>query len=717
MTEVLLVASVRPNFGVLADTVRKFNAQGARVRLAGMFHLEAEGVPEELAKVELADAHQLPRTLKHRSQAVRRRLGKAPRGLRNWTQVRSDSWLRSQGRKADVLVALDVAAVYTVWRLAEYNRTAAAKFGLAPALKAVEELKAQGGTTARRSTVLPPLSAVARDVKRSVDRLPAQLVRTATPRPLMRSGVGARLWRSAVTAPGVPIRVRAATSRYVAEGMQWAGRTSGAALTLANAASKIPDLQLRADLYNEGVMQELKKGISPRYLGKAVAAQLANADALFARGRTDDAAEALNRALFLHFHRVLHIDQLSSPLAKDAEGFIAPLHSSKAFQALSRPRGRKVPAAPAPTDRPLRLLVATSANDNFLHLIKEHFAGHPGVELRYLDLAANKHLKRISWAAPRMLKDRLAGDSSDYQEEVERLMRPHLDWADTLFLEWAAGPAGMLTTIDPGDTRIVVRLHSYEAFTRWPHMTDFSRIDDMVFVAPHVKDLTASLVPTLRGEQAPGFHLIDNAMDLSGFNRPKPAEARFNLGLVGISQVAKDPKWALDVLERVRKHDERYRLLLVGGDMDPKTSQATKDYLNEFEELLEPLEESGAVVRLGATDDVPSKLVEIGTILSSSVREGCHVGLMEGAASGAVPVVRDWPFYAGKPNSARTLYPEGWVVASPAEAAERILKITATEESWRGAGELAAEHALTVWDWPVVQKHFEKLFLGEDRTG
>ena len=116
-----------------------------------------------------------------------------------------------------------------------------------------------------------------------------------------------------------------------------------------------------------------------------------------------------------------------------------------------------------------------------------------------------------------MLKDRLAGDTSDYQEEVERLMRPHLDWADTLFLDWAAGPAAMLTTIDPGDTRIVVRLHSYEAFTRWPHMTDFSRIDDMVFVAPHVKDLTASLAPSCAAEQAPRSHLIDNAMDLSGF--------------------------------------------------------------------------------------------------------------------------------------------------------------------------------------------------------
>ncbi len=201
-------------------------------------------------------------------------------------------------------------------------------------------------------------------------------------------------------------------------------------------------------------------------------------------------------------------------------------------------------------------------------------------------------------------------------------------------------------------------------------------------------------------------------MDLSGFVRPKPADARFNLGLVGISQVAKDPLWAVEVLNRVRQHDERYRLLLVGGDMSAKTSRATHDYLRQFRKELQPLIEAGAVVKLGPTDDVAAALTDIGVILSSSVREGCHVGLMEGAASGAVPVSRDWPFYAGKPNSARTLYPDGWVVGSAEEAAQRILKATVTEESWREAGKLASEHALSVWDWPVVSQQFDELFLG-----
>ena len=53
-------------------------------------------------------------------------------------------------------------------------------------------------------------------------------------------------------------------------------------------------------------------------------------------------------------------------------------------------------------------------------------------------------------------------------------------------------------------------------------------------------------------------------------------------------------------------------------------------------------------------------------MLSSSVRESFHMGLVEAVASGALPVVRDWPFF---PGAARTLFPPDWVVDSPAEAA------------------------------------------------
>ncbi|MFF7200356.1 glycosyltransferase family 1 protein [Streptomyces sp. NPDC008141] len=711
MTDVLFVAASQPQFGVLADAVKKFRAQGARVHLACLF--DARACLEDLDKLELDGFQQLPYGIGHLSIGTRRKLKRVPHGRRLWVQIRRNAWLRRHGLAAKHLVALDANAVYTVWRLSQYNADAGASFGIAPALRAMEgEASTPQPVTRRRNVIIPPRTLIAADVRRQAKALPHTVMRTATARPVMRSAVGARLWRSALGAPGVPAGFRAALSRQVAEGMRWAGRPGGATLALTTAARRIENREIRTALLDEAVRTELNKGIAPRALDSTVQELLTQADGLYKAGDPAAAASALDRALVLGFHRVVHIDQLSSPLAADPTAFSAPVHASAVMRKIGEPRGRKTPAATPPSDRPLRLLVTTSANDNFLKLVLSHYEDHPGVEVRYLDLAATPAMKRISWAGRRMIENRLGGDAL-YAEQVEQLMRPHLDWADTVFLDWCVAPAVMLTTIDPGDTRIVVRLHSYEAFTRWPHLVDFSRIDDLVYVADHVQDLTTSLVPQLRGEAAPRTHMLHNAMDLSGFNREKPADARFNLGLIGISQVAKDPLWAIDVLERVRKQDERYRLLLVGGDMDRKTSRATKDYLAEFERVLAPLEESGAVVRLGPTDDVPGKLTEIGTILSSSVREGCHVGLMEGAASAAVPVVRDWPFYAGREHSARTLYPENWVVASPEEAARRILEATATEESWRNAGKLASEHALSVWDWPVVSRTFDELFLGE----
>jgi hypothetical protein len=96
-------------------------------------------------------------------------------------------------------------------------------------------------------------------------------------------------------------------------------------------------------------------------------------------------------------------------------------------------------------------------------------------------------------------------------------------------------------------------------------------------------------------------------------------------------------------------------------------------------------------------------------VLSASVRESFHMGLVEGAASAAVPVVRDWPFF---PGAARRLFPQEWVVDGPATAAARILALTQDEQVWREAGKAAARHAVERWDWAVVQRDYERLLRG-----
>ncbi|MFJ7491937.1 glycosyltransferase family 1 protein [Streptomyces sp. NPDC097727] len=703
MTDVVVIAGSTPRPAVIAAALERYRQLGARVHLVGSF--KSADMEADLGWTNL---HKVPARGSAGKHVLRRTEAMSP-AERLWFHLEHDRPARAALRTAEVVVALDNRAVYSAWRVAQSRRTPEVCFGIAAGLRAVERRREQAGAVLPEHAPSPV--AVATDgLRRRLRGLPADLLRNATGPLTLRSRVGARAWRAAVSAPGVPDSLRLAAAEQVIEGMWLAGRQSGALVTARAAAGKLSDPARRARLLNDLAWKGIRSGRTPGNLAEAVGAHLDLADVYQAAGDLTGASKSVLEAMKLAFHRVVHIDQVSSPLAADPAGFTAPFRKSSAARTVVEAKGRLTPAATPPKDRPLRLLVATTANANFLHLIRSHYGANPDVELRFLDMAEHPGMNRLNGAPQRHIEHRLGGDPL-FAHTAEQHLRPYLDWADTVFVDWCVAPAALFTAIDPGDTRIIVRLHSYEAFSRWPHMMDFSRVDDLVFVADHVRDLAKAAIPGLGEERAPRTHVIDNGMDLANFRRMKDPSTRFNLALVGIGQVAKDPLWALNVLRQLREHDERYRLILIGGEMS-KPSNAAKAYSRKLEKALKPLVESGAVVRIGATDDVAGELEDVGVILSTSVREGCHVGLMEGAASGAVPVVRDWPFFAGGKHGAGTLYPAEWIVGTPEEAAERVLAVTASDESWRNAGKLATEHALTTWDWSVVRLDFDRLFFG-----
>ncbi|GAB2739140.1 hypothetical protein GCM10027273_17230 [Nocardioides pakistanensis] len=417
------------------------------------------------------------------------------------------------------------------------------------------------------------------------------------------------------------------------------------------------------------------------------------------------------------FDRALHFDGLNSPLAEDPEGYLADWHASAVVRRLGAPRlpsrhdrSSGVGGQTIEGERRTRVLVTTRKNANFLGEIREYLDQDPAIEQRFLDLAAFPRLNRFAGDLARTAAQ-ILGDRPELRGILERRVQPHLDWADVVFVEWCLHQAVFVTMLDPRDTRVVVRLHSQELFTVWPHLVDFSRVDDVVFVSEHLRELAIVVIPALTGPNAPALHVIPNALKLQRFVRPKPAEARFNLGLIGWGHVAKDALWALDVIRALRARDERYTLHLYGADFRRDFGAAAQEYGDRLMPVLEDLERQGAVQRHGHSDDVPGVLENIGVVLSSSVRESFHAAVVEGAASGAVPVVRDWPFFAGRPHGARTLFPVDWVVDTPEQATERVLATTADEDTWRRLGAEASGHALAEFDWEVVKHRFDSLFL------
>jgi glycosyltransferase involved in cell wall biosynthesis len=704
MTRVLIISNWtprRPN--VFADALRQLSDAGAEVTVVGGCAPADITVPEGTAEVYGI------RAAKKLTGAERTVYRESSKGQKLWMRARHDGRLRRAARAADVLVALDSNAVYTVWQLARRHRSAAAVSGLVPALQAVTERSAREAPPfMRRMLTTGPAPGVAVDIIRErADRLADKVVRRGAGRRVLGRPQGRAAWLRVLTAPGLSANRRIHWANEVLDRLTKLKMHADADAIRAAVAERLDPVS-RANWLESQAKAGFAKGRVPTFLSAASAALLEIADRALELGDADEAGRTFQRINPVLFNRAAHFDSMMSPTARDPQGFLAPLHQSAVGRKIATPVGRQSPAVPPPAGRKHRLLFVTRAYEYFLNDIRERYEQHPDFEVRHLDMMADSETEPLTRRPGSLTYHKLTG-ASRYGEHLEDWLRPHLDWADTVFVDWCLAPPAMLGLLDPGTARIIVRLHSYEAFTIYPHLLDLSRVDDLVFVSEPLRALTMDVVPGLKQPGAPRTHVVSNAVRLERYRRPKTAEARFTLGLIGLSAIAKDPLWAFKVLRELRKRDERYNLVLIGHDLDGSPTPTAKAYEKRFLHELEELIAQGAARRFGQTDDVPAALTEVGVVLSTSVRESFHLGLVEGAASGAVPVVRDWPFFAGRPAGAHSIFPADWIVATPAEAADRILDQTASEESWRKAGEQASDHALMTWDWSVTQQQYDRL--------
>jgi glycosyltransferase involved in cell wall biosynthesis len=704
MTEVLIVSAGAPGTpDALAEAVAQMHADGVRVTVAVGCPADQVVVPPGTAEViELPAVRTLPAD-------DRREHRTAGKGRKLWLRTRRDAGVRRRVRSADVIVALDAGAAHTVRQLVRRNRAADAAFDLPAARAALAERAANPSRYAtRRMLRRGPSPAVAVE---AVRERAGRFARKAAHRVVGRALVdprGRRAGQALLTAPGLSDPRRRALGRRIVTKLGTLGLPAEATAARLAVAQRMREPAARAEWLMSAAKDELSAGRIPPFLIEAAEAELAIADQALTRGDFDAASRSVHQVVQLLFHRAVHFDWLTSPMAPDPTAYLAPLHRSLVGRTLAAPRGRRTPAAPPPTDRPHRLLFVSRGNENFLGDIRERYRQDPGFEVRTLDMLADPE-RHARVRIPDLLKHRLGGDPA-YGDWIQDWLGPHIEWADTVFVEWCLVQAALFTALDPGTTRIIVRLHLFEAFTMFPHLVDTSRMDDFVFVSEPLRDFTMDVAPRLRESAAPRTPVVTNAARLSRYRRPKHPDARFTLAQIGQSRIAKDPRWTFEVLRRLRRHDDRYNLVLVGADLDGTPSPQAAAYHREYATELAELEAQGAVRRIGQTDDVPGALTDVGVILSASVRESFHLGVIEGAASGAVPVVRDWPFFAGRTHSARSIFPADWMVETPGEAVDRILAHTASEEIWHKTGEAAAQHAMMTWDWSVVQSQYDRLF-------
>jgi len=422
-------------------------------------------------------------------------------------------------------------------------------------------------------------------------------------------------------------------------------------------------------------------------------------------GRWSDAWELL-------YHRELHTDVGSSPLVDAPGDWLAPLLTGPVPEALvrHRPEGPRN-TGPRTARQPPSVVVATGLSGNFHEEVAEALSSV--ADVRTLDVVRTfPRLRRHGRPSVTALRELAAtrGLLEDPRQaaRVERLRRA-VTRRDVVFSDWADASTVWLSYVCPAGVRLVVRVHSVDALDAWFPLVDWVNVDEVV-VSPALHSLVVELLEACGITSLP-VTVLPPLVGVRELGPEKDDGARCTLGMVGWARRVKDVAWALDLLDQ----DPRWRLVLIGHQLtEPRGSARSRRYHSQVLERLRRPDVASRVEVAGWSDDVAVPLRRVGVILSTSRRESLHHGLVEGVASGAVPVVRNWPIYAAR-GGARTVYPDDWVVETVQEAATRIHATTADDATWERARLEARQQALSLFDPDRAAELYRTTVLGVRR--
>jgi glycosyltransferase involved in cell wall biosynthesis len=240
-----------------------------------------------------------------------------------------------------------------------------------------------------------------------------------------------------------------------------------------------------------------------------------------------------------------------------------------------------------------------------------------------------------------------------------------LEWADVLVAEWALANAVYYSRHKRPQQRLIVRLHLQERGTDFPAEIDYSNVERVVFVGEHIlrECVEKFAIP-------PGIcTVLGNFVDVARYSLPKFGGAEYTLGIIGTAPARKRLDLAVDTLELLLRHDDRYCLRVKGAS--PASihwlwaRSAERDYYQQVYSRINSGPLRHKVIFDPQGSDVHHWLQMVGSILSPSDFESFHMAVSEGAASAAVPVVWSW-------EGASEIYPEFPLVGSPEEAAALI---------------------------------------------
>lgn len=312
-------------------------------------------------------------------------------------------------------------------------------------------------------------------------------------------------------------------------------------------------------------------------------------------------------------------------------------------------------------ERPLRLVVA-GADFKFAGDLISALAEHPWIDLR-VDLFEHNAIPQPEKSAP------------------------YLDWAEVVIAEFASKNALWYADHLRKDQRLIVHLHGYELLSDWIDDLKVDNVHSIVVASEMYRDRALAI----KDWPSEKLCVIGNSVSATDLLREKTSDARFHIGLAGYVPILKRFDRALDLLRILREEDPRYTLHMRGHSpwnyaWEWKKTAHQDAYREQFLRIgQEPLLREGISFEPFGPD-MGNWLRRIGWMLSTSTRETFHLAGIEGAASGAVPLV--W-----EREGSQEIFSDRWNFAGTEDVARFVLEHNGDQSAWEEESARAIDYS------------------------
>ncbi|QGY38741.1 glycosyltransferase [Pseudodesulfovibrio cashew] len=246
------------------------------------------------------------------------------------------------------------------------------------------------------------------------------------------------------------------------------------------------------------------------------------------------------------------------------------------------------------------------------------------------------------------IREYLSPDSEDLREA--------LAWADLTWVEWVQDTAVAASGMERRG-KLVMRLHSFEAYTSQVEAVDWQSVDALAVVAPHVTDILSLRVPDIR-ERTEVF-VLPNGVDTDRFTIPERKTATGKIAFVGQIRHTKNLPMVLQCFAAAREAQPDLTLHLAGQYAG--TELEVSELALYLDHMIHAMGLAEAVTLHGHVEDIPAFLADKDALISASLRESFGYNIAEAMACGVRPAIHNFP-------GAGSLYPEELIFNTVAQA-------------------------------------------------